>query len=81
MRCLSQQQSSDMVAARVLWTLCAIATTSAIAWATHDWASQILFQTPYQMWPIAGVMIAYAYLFALAVIVGAGFVIYEIWTR
>lgn len=33
------------------------------------------------MWPLAGIMVAYAYLFALAVIVGACFVIYEIWTR
>lgn len=69
-----------MTAARILWTFCAIATASAIAWAAHDWSSQILYQTPYQMWPLAGVLIAYAYLFALAVIVGAIFAIYTIWT-
>lgn len=69
-----------MIVARALWTLCAIVTAGAVSFAAHDWASSILYQTPYQMWPLAGIMVAYAYLFALAVIVGACFVIYEIWT-
>ena len=69
-----------MIWARILWTVCAIVTATAIAWAAHDWASSLLSHTPYQMWPLAGVMIAYAYLFALAVVVGAIFVIYTLWT-
>lgn len=69
-----------MIAARILLAFCAAVSAGVIAYAAHMWASQLLFTTPYQMWPLAGTLMAYAYLFALAVIVGACFLIYKIWT-
>lgn len=69
-----------MIWARILWTICATATASAIAWAAHDWASALRAETPYQLWPLAGIMYVWAYLFAGGVLVLGGIAIYTIWT-
>lgn len=69
-----------MTAARILRTLCAIAMTAYCAWAAHDWASALRAETPYQLWPLAGIMYVWAYLFAGGVLVLGGIAIYTIWT-
>lgn len=69
-----------MKTARILWTLCAIATAAIFGWSVNGFATDLLRITPYQGLPLTVWFLTYMYLAALAVAVGAARVIWTIWT-
>lgn len=69
-----------MTAARILWTFCAIATAVMFGWSVNDLATYLLRMTPYHSLPLTVWFLTYMYLAALAVAVGAAWIIWTIWT-
>jgi len=70
-----------MIAAKILWTLCAIAMAALFGWAVHDFATSLLRITPYQGLPLTVWFLVYMYISALAGVFFAARVIVFIWTE
>lgn len=65
---------------RILLTIAAIIGDALLILACHEFAQGVMQSTPYQLWPLAAILLGYSYMFAGASVVLALIFIYATWT-